>query len=69
MKGGLTPKQAATDIALGWLKAAYTEQTADIHSYITTPYEHKLVKDQIAKLHNRLLDKSGLDGQSLEEIL
>ncbi len=70
-----TPKEAAYDIAISWLSLAYRGRTDDLseyankrnNAYFNTPSQKKLVKQQIAKLHNRLLDKSGLDGMALDE--
>ncbi len=74
-KPSYTPKEAAYDIAIAWLSLAYRERTDDLsaytnkgqNAYCQTPYQKKLVRRQIAKLHNRLLEKSGLDGIALDE--
>ena len=70
-KPAYTPKEAAIDIALGWLQAAYEGKTMDLDytMYARTPAQQRRVKVQIAKLHNRLLRSSKMDGVFLEEDL
>jgi len=70
-KHGYTPKQAAYDIAIGWLKQAHEGVTADLQYYSRTPdgnasmvFDREL-KKQIAKLHDRLLEQSGMDGMCI----
>jgi len=67
IKPDYTPRQAAYDIAIVWLRAAHDGKTSDISntSYCRTPSEVIAVKAAIAKLHNQLLDKSGLDGMHI----
>lgn len=67
LKGGYTGKQVAIDIALGWLAAAYRGETNDVGYYASTPGLQRDVRREIAKLHNKLLDESELDGIALEE--
>lgn len=67
LKGGFTPKEAAVDIALGWLAAAYNGVTNDIAQYAGTPGLERDLKRSIAKLHNDLLAKSTLSGLPLDE--
>jgi hypothetical protein len=65
MKNGYTPKQFAVDLTLGWISAMAKERTNDLDKL--TESEKKLVKKQLANLHNRLLDKEkGLSGTYLE---
>lgn len=59
----MTPRQFAYDLAIGWLRAAYQGHTGDLADL--TPAQKRDVKEAIAKLHNNLLDKSGLDGLPL----
>ena len=66
MKSGYTPTEAAVDIALGWLRAAFEDDTSDISRYANTETEKKLLRKALAKLHNRLLNKSGMDGLLIE---
>jgi hypothetical protein len=66
MNGGYTPKTAALDIALGYLKLVYDGRTSDINDYATSNSDKLKVKIAVAKLHNKLLDDSGLDGMFLD---
>jgi hypothetical protein len=59
----MTPRQFAHDLAIGWLKAAHQGYTSDLDDL--TPAQKRDVKQAIAKLHDQLLDKSGLDGLPL----
>lgn len=63
--GGYTPREAAHDIAIGWLRNAYNGATADLASYDDRDRYERELKKQIAKLHNRLLRDSGLDGSEI----
>jgi hypothetical protein len=60
---GMTPDQFAYDIAIGYLSAVYQGFTADLDDL--TPAQKHDVKEAISKLHNELLDKSGMDGLPL----
>lgn len=62
---GYSPKEAAFDIAIGWLKAAHDQITGDVARYSNTPAFERALLPQIAKLHNRLLEQSKLDGLPL----
>ena len=62
LKGGYTPTQAATDIALAYLRRAYDERVPDIDTYARTAAERRIIKRAIARLHNHMLDKSKLNG-------
>jgi len=57
---GLTPREIAHDLAMGWLTAVYRGHTGDLANM--TPSETQAVKAAIARLHAQLLNKSGLDG-------
>ena len=61
LKGGYTPREAAIDLACGWLKCAYEGKTGDINNYAGSPAQTKAMRDAVATLHNKLLQKSGLD--------
>ena len=65
-RGAYTPKEAAQDIAIGWLSAAHKGHTADLEEYDDRPSFQVELKKQIAKLHNRLLENSRMDGTHLE---
>lgn len=67
IRGGYTPRQAAIDIALGWLTAAYEGKTDDVKQYAHTPGLQRDLRREIARLHNELLDESDLDGTALDE--
>jgi hypothetical protein len=62
-----TPKEAAYEIVMGWAKIAYNEGTADVSQLGGPPSYRREVKRQLAKLHNQLLEKSGLHGILLSE--
>jgi hypothetical protein len=59
----MTPRQFAHDLAIGWLRAAYQGHTSDLDDL--TPAQKRDVKEAIARLHDQLLVKSGLDGMPL----
>lgn len=74
------PKKAKKTVSMTPAKTAYQvalDNLYDTHSlYLagqandenhTTPGKQRKVAKQIAKLHNRLLKKSGLDGLELDE--
>lgn len=65
----LAPAKKAYQVALDGLRESYedysTGQAED--DDFPTPGKQKKVAKQIAKLHNRLLGKSKLDGLELEE--
>ena len=65
--GDYTPREAAYTIALGWIEAAYRDKTNDIDSFESPESFNNLVKMQLAKLYNRLLEQSGLDGTGLPD--
>lgn len=63
---GLTPKEAAYTFAIEDARAVaedpyWIEQMTDVLS------EQKAVYRQLAKLHNKLLRESGMDGTELKE--
>ena len=66
-KDGYTPKETAYAVAIGWLDNAYHGATQDVECFDERPHVQKQIKRQIAKLHNKLLRKSNLDGIELEE--
>jgi hypothetical protein len=64
-----TPTEAAHDIAMGWLANAFKDKTSDLNDYAgrnATKARMRALRKAIAKLHNFLLDRSGLDGLPLE---
>ncbi len=62
--GAYTPKEKAADIAIGWIKRVHQERTDDLAG--ESAQFVKETKKHLAKLHNQLLDKSGLHGMPLE---
>lgn len=56
---GLTPRQYAHDLAVGWLRNAYSGFTADLDDL--TPAQKERVKEAIAALHNRLAEQADLN--------
>ena len=60
-----TPREAAYDIALAALNAAFRGHTGDVSHYAETEGRERAVKAAIAKLHDRLLMQSGLNGLGL----
>lgn len=64
-RGSYTPREAAYDVALGWLSNAYHGRTADVETIDDRASYQKQLKQQIAKLHNKLLRDSKLDGVEL----
>lgn len=63
---GFTPKEAAYDIAIGWIQKTYRGGTSDVEN-TGPPAFQKQVRRQLAKLNNRLTHQAGLDGSWLEE--
>lgn len=65
----MTPAKKAYAIAIDALKGAHEEYTNGqaIDEDFTTPGKQVRVAKQIAKMHNRLLKKSKLDGLELDE--
>lgn len=61
---GYTPKEQAADILLGWLRAAYEGNTADVENSGTPAFQAE-VRRHLANLHNVVLQNSGLDGLPL----
>ena len=59
----MTPREFAYDLAIGWLANAYRGFTGDLDDL--TPSQERAVKEQIAKLHNRLLEQADLSGSPL----
>lgn len=67
----MTPAKKAYDLALEGLRADYDQYSngqANDEEF-SSPGKQLRVAKQIAKLHNRLLKKSRLDGVDLEEDL
>lgn len=62
---GMTPREFAHDIALDWIRAAYEQKTGDLGSL--SDAETRAVKASLAKLHDHILARSGLDGLPLSE--
>lgn len=61
----MTPRQFAHEIALDWIRAAYQEKTGDLAHL--TPAKRRDTLAALAKLHDKLLADSGLDGLPLGE--
>jgi hypothetical protein len=63
LKNGLTPKEQALAIAITLIAQALSERDEAFSEWgDMTPKQQLSVRDQLAKLHNRLLNQSGLDG-------
>ena len=60
---GFTPKQYAHDLAIGWISAIYHRQTSDLSDL--TDAQQKAVREQLAKLHERLLSNANLEGSPI----
>ncbi len=65
-KDGFTPRQAARNLVMGWVRAMVSNRTADIEDMQMQPSLEREVRKQLAKIHNRLLDETGLDGNYLD---
>lgn len=67
----MTPREVAHHIAMDALARAFKEETAfDLFCWasdIKSPSQRKQAKQWVAKLHNKLLEQSGLDGSTLNE--
>jgi hypothetical protein len=57
---GFTPKQYAHDLTVGWISAMYHNDTSDLADL--TASQQKAVREQLAKLYERLLSEARLDG-------
>lgn len=72
MKGinGLTPKQAATKIMLGWIRAVYEGKTGEVGLHQLCEQDtqafNNMVRHQLLKQHNRMLAYSSLEGSPIE---
>jgi len=64
-KNGYTPKEAAEDIVMGWIRAAHTEFTSDVEDFDGRKKVQRKIKKKLAKMHNKMLNKSTLDGTPL----
>lgn len=62
-----TPREAAYSVAIDWLSHAYHGLTNDVPEMTDSEPEQRAVRKQIAKLHNRLLRDSGMDGLEINE--
>ena len=67
MKSGYTPREAAYQIALNALVAAYNGHGGILANYVSGLQELHDTKKAIAKLHNKLLQDSKLHGLNLYE--
>ena len=61
----MTPRQIAYSIAMDWLRNAYNGNTGDLADL--TPAVKRDALQQMAKLHNQLLERSRMDGLPLAE--
>jgi len=68
LKGNYTPREAALDIAIGWLSNAHAGRTSDLSDYANTDAQTRVLKNAIARLHNRLLNTSQMDGMNIDLI-
>lgn len=64
-----TPREAAYAITIEWIRAAYIGRTSDVANMSynepnAARYKREIEK-QLAKLHDRLLAQSGMDGVNL----
>lgn len=66
-KEGYTPREQAYDIVIGWIYNVHHEYTQDISHLDSTESFKKEVKKQLAKIHNKLLEKANLDGVPLDD--
>jgi hypothetical protein len=58
-----TPRQFAHDIALGYLRQVHNRHTSDLDGL--TPAQLREAQAAIARLHDFILDRSGMDGLPL----
>lgn len=64
---GLTPREAALVITMGWIKAVHQELTEDITRSDERPSFQAQVKSALAKEYNRLSARVGsMDQGSIE---
>lgn len=61
-----TPRERAFQLAINALRVFYDEHARN--EVEGSPSYQKAVANQLAKLHNDLLSKSGLDGLELEKL-
>ena len=60
-----TPEEMAYNIALGWLRNAFEGNTADIDDAVLDNLDPDAVRDEVGRLHDKLLEESGMDGMPL----
>ena len=60
---GFTPKELAYSLTMDWMRAMHQGATSDLDD--DTPSFQRETRMQLAKLHNKLLVDSGLDGLPL----
>ena len=60
-KDGRTPRQVAHDIAITAVRNACVAIDERVDEKLTDR-QRKAIYEQLIKIHNRLLEKSGLDG-------
>jgi len=65
--GNMTPREAAHEIATGYIRLAHEGTLADVEGMDNRPSVQRAIKKQLAKLHNGLLLASGLDGLNIGE--
>lgn len=65
-KSEYTPREIAHSIAIDWLRNAFLERTGDLDTFNLSPSATRKTRHQIAKLHNKLLEQSSLDGINIE---
>lgn len=67
-KGQYTPRETAFDIVIEELYQCFHGCPTRnwLNDYDDRPHMQRKIKVQIAKLHNKLLKQSGLDGLELE---
>ncbi len=63
LKNGFTPKEEAYSIAIERLRGVH-RRMVDLDVELT-PKQDEALMDAVAKLHNQLLERSGLDGIAL----
>lgn len=64
-RNGFTPKELANDIVLSWIKSSALEK---VDNYLDeeTPAFRKKVIEHLKKIHDEMLEQSGLDGIPME---
>ena len=67
LRSGFTPRQYVMFTLIEYLRRMYRFKTEHIKMGSTSHKETREIRSAVARLHNQMLDRSGLDGRNLPE--